>query len=52
MQKGTGTKSRISITLDSKTLSALKKKLSPKLVKVSNYIEYLVQEDLKNESKK
>lgn len=49
MQKGSGTKVRISITIDSPLMDKLKKKLSKRMTKVSNYIEYLVKEDLEND---
>ena len=49
MQKGSGTKARFSLTIDSKLYEKLKKKLSKKMIKVSNYVEYLIMEDLKNE---
>lgn len=47
MRKGSGTKTRISVTIDESAAIKLKKKLSKKMIKISNYIEYLIEEDLK-----
>jgi hypothetical protein len=47
MRKGSGTKERISVTIDKNLSDSLRKKLSKKMIKVSNYIEYLLKEDLK-----
>jgi len=49
MKKGSGTKTRISVTVDDKLADKLKKKLEKRMIKISNYIEYLIKEDLKNE---
>ncbi len=49
MRKGSGTKTRISATIDDKLIEKLKKKLASRMIKVSNYIEHLIEEDLKNE---
>ncbi len=47
MRKGSGTKTRISMTIDESIAEKLKTKLSKKMIKISNYIEYLIEEDLK-----
>jgi predicted DNA binding CopG/RHH family protein len=47
MRKGSGTKTHISVTLESKLVEKLKKKLAKRMIKVSNYIEHLIDEDLK-----
>jgi predicted DNA binding CopG/RHH family protein len=49
MRKGSNNKERISITINPILLDKLKKKLSKRMIKLSTYIEYLVNEDLKNE---
>jgi len=49
MEKGSGTKTRISVTIDDELVKKLKKKLAKRMTKVSNYVEYLIREDLKNE---
>ena len=51
MRKGTGTKERISLTLDRGIVSILKKNCNQKMMKVSNYIEKLILIGLKNEKK-
>ncbi|MCB9358376.1 hypothetical protein H6503_00435 [Candidatus Woesearchaeota archaeon] len=48
MHKGT-TKSRISVTIDSKLLEKLQSRLKKKMIKTSTYIEYLIERDIKNE---
>lgn len=45
MRKGSGTKTVVSITIDKKVLKELKLKLSKKMIKLSNYIEYLIVND-------
>jgi len=49
MKKGSGTKERISITLDKALVKELNKKCKTRLMKVSNYIEKLIRVGLKNE---
>lgn len=49
MKKGSGTKERISITLDEELVKELNKKCEERLMKVSNYIEKLIRIGLKNE---
>jgi len=46
MQKGSGTKTQLSITVDKKLADKLRKKLSKKMVKISTYIEYLIERDV------
>jgi len=49
MKKGSGTKTRISITLDKALVAQLNKKCEQRLMKVSNYIEKLIKIGLKND---
>lgn len=49
MKKGSGTKERISITLDKELVKELNKRCEKGLMKVSNYIEKLIKIGLKNE---
>ena len=49
MKKGSGTKTRISVTLDNKLVNELNKKCEERLMKVSNYVEKLIKMGLKNE---
>ncbi|MEA2038155.1 MAG: hypothetical protein U9O94_11715 [Nanoarchaeota archaeon] len=49
MRKGSGTKERISITLDEKLVSEINRKCEKRLMKVSNYIERLIEVGLKYE---
>ncbi|HZX45373.1 MAG TPA: hypothetical protein VFF28_06865 [Candidatus Nanoarchaeia archaeon] len=49
MKKGSGTKERISITLDKGLLKEIDKRCEQRLMKVSNYIEKLIKVGLKNE---
>ncbi|MBU1005164.1 MAG: ribbon-helix-helix domain-containing protein [Nanoarchaeota archaeon] len=49
MKKGSGTKTRISITLDKKLAKELDELCKKRLMKVSNYVERLIQTGLKNE---
>ena len=49
MRKGSGTKTRISITLDKELFKEINKKCEKRLMKVSNYVENLVRVGLKNE---
>lgn len=49
MKKGSGTKTRISITLDKDIVNQINKKCEQHLMKVSNYIEKLIKIGLKNE---
>ncbi len=49
MKKGSGTKDRISITLDKALVEDINKKCEQRLIKVSNYIEKLIKIGLKNE---
>ncbi len=49
MKKGSGTKERISITLDKALVRELNKKCEQRLMKVSNYIEKLIQIGLNHE---
>jgi len=49
MKKGSGTKERISITLDKEIVKEINKKCEDRLMKVSNYIEKLIKLGLKNE---
>ncbi len=49
MKKGSGTKERISITLDKNIVKELNKRCEKRLMKVSNYIEKLIETGLKNE---
>ena len=46
MIKGSGTKERISITLDKKTLEQINKDCEKNLMKVSAYIESLIRRGL------
>ena len=49
MKRGSGTKERISITLDKELVKEINKKCENRLMKVSNYIEKLIKLGLKNE---
>ncbi len=49
MRKGSGTKERISITIDKKLASRINSECDKRLMKVSNYIEKLLKEGLDNE---
>lgn len=49
MKKGSGTKERISITLDKELIKELNKRCEERLMKVSNYIEKLIKIGIKNE---
>ena len=49
MIKGSGTKERISITLDKALVNKINKNCEQRIMKVSNYIEKLIQIGLKNE---
>jgi len=49
MKKGSGTKTRISVTLDNKLVSEINKRCEERLMKVSNYVEKLIKMGLKNE---
>ncbi|MBW2988888.1 hypothetical protein KY358_01070 [Candidatus Woesearchaeota archaeon] len=49
MKKGSGTKERISITLDKAVLQDINRICESRLMKVSNFIEKLVKEGLKHE---
>ena len=49
MKKGSGTKERISITLDKALVKDINKKCKARLMKVSNYIEKLIEIGLKHE---
>jgi len=51
MRKGSGTKTRVSVTINNEMMDKLKKKLEKRMIKVSNYIEHLIKEDLKSEKK-
>ena len=48
MKKGSGTKERISITLDKTLVNDINKICEERLIKVSNYIEKLIKIGLKN----
>ncbi len=49
MKKGSGTKERISITIDKDILKHINSNCEKNLMKVSNYIEKLIRIGLKNE---
>ena len=49
MKKGSGTKERISITLNKDIVKKINKICGQRLIKVSNYIEKLIKIGLKNE---
>ena len=49
MKKGSGTKERISVTLDKELVKELSKRCEIRLMKVSNYIEKLITIGLKHE---
>ncbi len=49
MKKGSGTKERISITLDKELVEDINKRCEQRLMKISNYIEKLIRVGLKNE---
>lgn len=51
MKKGSGTKERISITLDKDLIQEISKNCDERLMKVSNYIEKLIRIGLKHEKK-
>ena len=52
MRKGTGTKTRISITIDIDTAERISKYCGKKMIKVSNYIEKLAKEGIEKDEKK
>ena len=52
MRKGTGTKERISITIDKEILDSINNKCAERTMKISPYIEKLIKLGLKNEDKK
>ena len=49
MKKGSGTKERISVTLDKELVKQIDKKCQQNLMKVSNYVEKLIKTGLKYE---
>ena len=49
MKKGSGTKVRLSITLDKELVDEITGICEERLMKVSNYIEKLIKEGLKHE---
>ncbi len=49
MKKGSGTKERISITLDKELVKEIDKICEERLMKISNYIEKLTRIGLKHE---
>ncbi len=49
MKKGSGTKKRISVTLDNELVNDLSNKCEEKTMKLSNYIEKLIKLGLKYE---
>lgn len=49
MRKGSGTKTRISITLDKNLAKELDSLCEKRLMKVSNYVEKLIETGIKNE---
>ncbi len=49
MRKGSGTKARISVTIDEDLYQEISKRCEERLMKVSNYIEKLITVGLKNE---
>ena len=49
MKKGSGTKTRISVTLDNALVKEISKRCEERLMKVSNYVEKLIRVGLKNE---
>ena len=49
MKKGSGTKEKISITLNKSLVNQINKNCEQRIMKVSNYIEKLIQIGLKNE---
>ncbi|MBI2558739.1 hypothetical protein HYW20_05430 [Candidatus Woesearchaeota archaeon] len=51
MKKGSGTKGRISITLEKEIIDILNKNCNQRIMKLSNYIEKLIMIGLKNEKK-
>ncbi|MEA2038154.1 MAG: hypothetical protein U9O94_11710 [Nanoarchaeota archaeon] len=51
MKKGSGTKTRISITLDRGLFKKIDKKCEERLMKVSNYVEKLIEVGLENEKR-
>lgn len=46
MKKGSGTKERISITVDKKVLAQINKDCEKNLMKVSSYVEALIKKGL------
>ncbi|MBW2974467.1 hypothetical protein KY366_02000 [Candidatus Woesearchaeota archaeon] len=52
MKKGSGSKERISITLDKGLVKEINSNCEERLMKVSNYIEKLIRIGLKNERNK
>ena len=49
MKKGSGTKTRISITLDKALASQINNICENRLMKISNYVEKLIKVGLENE---
>ena len=49
MKRGTGTKTRISITIDKDLANEINKICEEKLMKVSSFIEMLIKKGLKDE---
>ncbi|MBW2978048.1 hypothetical protein KY331_04340 [Candidatus Woesearchaeota archaeon] len=49
MKKGSGTKTRISITIDNDLASQINKICEKKLMKVSSFVEMLIKKGLKDE---
>ncbi len=49
MKKGSGTKTRISLTLDKELVKLINKNCDEKIMKVSSYIEKLIKMGMKNE---
>jgi metal-responsive CopG/Arc/MetJ family transcriptional regulator len=49
MKKGSGTKVRISVTLDKDLVDEINDVCEERLMKVSNYIEKLIKVGMKNE---
>ncbi len=51
MKKGTGTKTRISLTLDKELVDELNEICQDKLMKLSPYVEHLIKKALKESQK-
>ena len=49
MRKGSGTKTKVSITLDKDLVSSLNKNCEKRIMKLSTYIEKLIKIGVKNE---